>query len=217
MLPHDYQKADKIGVGRLMMAILVSTFTFYMIPGLFGAPLKLLSGLTPPIHYAESLGSFGNGAALHQDIPEHAHIGPHGLLLFDDYEKGLAYAKKVNKPVMLDFTGDACANCRQMEDKVWSDSEILPILRDQLVIISLVCDRKIDLPVEEQYISETTGKEIVTIGNKWTDFQISRYKSNSQPLYVILNTDGKDISKPIANTSKEEYKAWLKKGVSNFK
>lgn len=218
MLPHDYQKADKIGVGRLMMAILVSTFTFYMIPGLFGAPLKLLSGLTPPIHYAESQGGFGNGVANNQAIPEHAHIGPHGLILFDDYDAGLAYAKKVGKPVMLDFTGDACANCRQMEDKVWSDNEILPILKDKLVIISLVCDRKIELPKDQQYISKTTDKEIVTIGNKWTDFQITRYKSNSQPLYVILDNDGNDLSeKPIANTSKEEYKAWLEEGISKFK
>ncbi|MEZ4854126.1 protein-disulfide reductase DsbD family protein [Flavobacterium sp.] len=217
MLPHDYQKADKIGVGRLLMAILVSTFTFYMIPGLFGAPLKLLSGLTPPIHYAESQGGFGNNSIPNQVIPEHAHIGPHGLILFDDYEAGLAFAKKVNKPVMLDFTGDACANCRQMEDKVWSDNAILPILKEQLVIISLVCDRKIELPKKEQYISKTTGKEIVTIGNKWTDFQITRYKSNSQPLYVILDTEGKDLSeKPIANTNKEDYLEWLKASISKF-
>lgn len=218
MLPHDYQKTDKIGVGRLIMAILVSTFTFYMIPGLWGAPLKLLSGLTPPIHYAESSSGFGNGGVAHiSEIPEHAHIGPHGLLLFEDYESGLAYAKKVNKPVMLDFTGDACANCRQMEDKVWSDKEVLPILREKLVIISLVCDRKIELPKEQQYISETTGKEIVTIGNKWTDFQISRYKSNSQPLYVILDNNGNDLIEPIANTSKDKYLAWLKRGISKFK
>lgn len=218
MLPHDYQKADKLGVGRLIMAILVTTFTFYMIPGLWGAPLKLLSGLTPPIHYAESTGGFGNGGVAHTtEIPEHAHIGPHGLILFEDYESGLAHAKKENKPVMLDFTGDACANCRQMEDKVWSDNEVLPILREQLVIISLVCDRKIELPKEQQYISETTGKEIVTIGNKWTDFQISRYKSNSQPLYVILDNNGNDLIEPIANTSKDEYLAWLKRGISKFK
>lgn len=219
MLPHDYQKADKLGVGRLLMAILVTTFTFYMIPGLWGAPLKLLSGLTPPIHYSESTGSFGNsgGTGTVNEVPEHAHLGPHGLILFDDYEHGLAYAKKVGKPVMLDFTGDACANCRQMEDKVWSDKEVLPLLRNKLIIISLVCDRKIELPKEKQYISETTGKEIVTIGNKWTDLQISRYKSNSQPLYVILDTNGNDLIKPIANTSKEEYLAWLKKGLANFK
>lgn len=218
MLPHDYEKADKIGVGRLMMAIIVTTFTFYMIPGLWGAPLKILSGLTPPINYAESVSGFGNTASSTSDLPEHAHAGPHGLITFDDYEIGLAYAKKVNKPVLLDFTGDACANCRKMEDNVWSNESVLKILREKVVIISLVCDRKIELPKSEQFVSKTTGKEVVTIGNKWTDFQITRYKSNSQPLYVILDSDGNDLSKPIAFTfDVEEYQKWLEDGIAKFK
>lgn len=218
LLPHDSVQNGRISVSRLLMAIIVTSFTFYMIPGLWGAPLKLLSGLTPPIHYAESIGGIGGSGHSVGEVPEHAHVGPHGLILFDDYETGLAYAKKVNKPVMLDFTGDACANCRQMEDKVWSDNGILPILKNELVIISLVCDRKIELPKEKQYVSKTTGKEIRTIGNKWTDFQITRYKSNSQPLYVILDTEGNDLSnKPIANTSVEKYKAWLEDGIAKFK
>lgn len=215
MLPHDYEKADKIGVGRLVMAIIVTTFTFYMIPGLWGAPLKILSGLTPPVNYAESASGFGNGGTSKSDLPEHAHAGPHGIVAFEDYETGLAYAKKVGKPVLLDFTGDACANCRKMEDNVWSNTSILPILKEKVVLISLYCDRKIELPKEQQFISKTTGKEIVTIGNKWTDFQITRYKSNSQPLYVILNTDGEDKSKPIAYTTDiQEYKKWLEDGIA---
>lgn len=218
MLPHDYEKADKIGVGRLIMGILVTTFTFYMIPGLWGAPLKILSGLTPPMNYAESVSGFGSSSANKSDLPEHAHSGPHGLVTFEDYETGLAYAKKVNKPVLLDFTGDACANCRKMEDNVWSDPSVLNILKEKVVLISLVCDRKIELPKNQQYVSKTTGKEVVTIGNKWTDFQITRYKSNSQPLYVILDTDGKDLSKPIAFTfDKQEYKNWLEQGIAKFK
>lgn len=218
MLPHDYEKANKIGVGRLMMAIIVTTFTFYMIPGLWGAPLKILSGLTPPMTYAESVSGFGNNGTSKSDLPEHAHIGPHGLITFDDYEIGLAYAKKVNKPVLLDFTGDACANCRKMEDNVWSNESVLSILREKVVIISLVCDRKIELPKAEQFVSKTTGKEVVTIGNKWTDFQITRYKSNSQPLYVILDTNGNDLSKPIAFTfDVQEYKKWLEDGIAKFK
>lgn len=218
MLPHDYERADKIGVGRLIMAIIVTTFTFYMIPGLWGAPLKILSGLTPPINYAESVSGFGNHSGNKTDLPEHAHLGPHGIVAFEDYEHGLAYAKKVNKPVLLDFTGDACANCRKMEDNVWSDATILPILKEKVVLISLYCDRKIELPKEQQYVSKTTGKEVVTIGNKWTDFQITRYKSNSQPLYVILDTDGNDLSKPIAFTfDKQQYKQWLEDGISKFK
>lgn len=217
MLPHDYQKTDKIGVGRLMMAIVVTAFTFYMIPGLWGAPLKILSGLTPPINYAESTNGFGSSSTNRGELPEHAHFGPHDIIAFEDYEYGLAYAKKVNKPVLLDFTGDACANCRKMEDNVWSDAAILKILKGDVVLISLYCDRKIDLPKNKQYISKTTGKEVVTIGNKWTDFQITRYKSNSQPLYVILDTDGNDLSKPIAFTfDKQEYKKWLEDGIAQF-
>ncbi|NHM02587.1 protein-disulfide reductase DsbD family protein [Flavobacterium difficile] len=217
MLPHDYEKADKIGVGRLVMAIIVTTFTFYMIPGLWGAPLKILSGLTPPVNYSESTSGFGNGGTSKSDLPEHAHAGPHGIIAFEDYEHGLAYAKKVGKPVLLDFTGDACANCRKMEDNVWSDQRILPILKEKVVLISLYCDRKIELPKDQQYVSKTTGKEVVTIGNKWTDFQISRYKSNSQPLYVIISNDGEDLEgfDPMAfNTDILEYKKWLEDGIA---
>ncbi|WP_136669206.1 cytochrome c biogenesis protein CcdA [Flavobacterium sp. H122] len=219
MLPHDYEKADKIGVGRLSMAIIVTTFTFYMIPGLWGAPLKILSGLTPPSTYSEIPN--GLGGTTNNDksaLPEHAHYGPHGIITFDDYETGLAYAKQVNKPVLLDFTGDACANCRKMEDNAWSNPEVLSILKEKLVVISLVCDRKIELPKEQQYVSKTTGKEVVTIGNKWSDLQITRYKSNSQPLYVILDNEGNDLSEPIAYTSDiQEYKTWLENGIKNFK
>ncbi|WP_298396153.1 cytochrome c biogenesis protein CcdA [Flavobacterium sp.] len=218
MLPHDYEKADKIGVGRLVMAILVTSFTFYMIPGLWGAPLKILSGLTPPSTYSESPSGFGNTVASAEALPEHAHSGPNGIIAFDDYKYGLEYAKKVNKPVLLDFTGDACANCRKMEDNVWSKPEVLSILKNDVVLISLYCDRKIELPKAEQYVSKTTGKEVVTIGNKWTDFQITRYKSNSQPLYIILDTDGKDLNKPIAFTfDANDYKKWLEDGISKFK
>jgi thiol:disulfide interchange protein DsbD len=217
MLPHDYEKADKIGVGRLMMAIIVSTFTFYMIPGLWGAPLKILSGLTPPMTYVESTSGFGNGNSSTTELPEHAHKGPHGIVAFENYELGLAYAKKVGKPVLLDFTGDACANCRKMEDNVWSDKSILPILKEKVVLISLYCDRKIELPKSQQYLSKTTGKQVITIGNKWTDLQISRYKSNSQPLYVIIDNKGNDLEgvTPMAfNTNIEEYKKWLENGIA---
>ena len=218
MLPHDYEKADRIGVGRLMMAIVVTAFTLYMIPGLWGAPLKILSGLTPPINYAESTTGFGSASSSNTKVPEHAHLGPHGIIAFEDYETGLAYAKEVNKPVLLDFTGDACANCRKMEDKVWSDPGVLKILKEDIILISLYCDRKIDLPKDRQYVSKTTGKEVVTIGNKWTDFQITRYKSNSQPLYVILDKDGNDLTIPIAaEYDIQVYKKWLEDGIAKSK
>lgn len=221
MLPHDYDSNVKLSVGRLYMAIFVSLFTIYLIPGLWGAPLKILSGFTPPLNYSESpygIGNANNGATTSfSELPEHSHLGPHGIVAFEDYEQGLAYAKKVKKPILLDFTGDACANCRKMEDFVWSSQEILPILKEEIVLISLYCDRKIKLPKEAQYVSKETGKEIVTIGNKWSDFQITRYKNNAQPLYVLLDDQGNDISLPIGYTPDiEEYKAWLEEGIANF-
>jgi thiol:disulfide interchange protein len=216
MLPHDYEKVDKIGVGRLVMAIIVTTFTFYMVPGLWGAPLKILSGLTPPMTYAESVSGFGNGVAAKTELPEHAHAGPQGIIAFEDYEHGLAYAKKVGKPVLLDFTGHTCANCRKMEDNVWSDPSILAILKEKVVLISLYCDSNVKLKEGDEYVSKSTGYKINTLGNKWTDLQISRYKSNSQPLYVIIDNDGNDLDgfEPMAfNTDLQEYKKWLEEGI----
>ena len=221
MLPHD-SPIFYLSVGRLYMAILVSIFTLYLIPGLWGAPLKLISGFPPPMTYSES----PNGVGYKNDgnlgtmvaLPEHAHKGPHGIVAFHDYEKGLAYAKKVGKPILLDFTGYACVNCRKMEDFVWSKPQILPILKDDFVLISLYVDAKEELPKEEQYVSKETGKEIVSVGNKWSDYQITRYKNNAQPYYIILDDNGKYLNKPVGYTPDvEEYKAWLDKGLQAFK
>ena len=142
----------------------------------------------------------------------------HGVIAFDDYEYGVAYAKKVGKPILLDFTGDACVNCRKMEDFVWSTNEILPTLKDKVVLISLYVDRKIPLPKDKQYVSKETGKEIVTIGNKWSDMQITRYKNNAQPYYIVLDSEGKDLNSPVGYTPDvAEYKKWLEDGISKFK
>ena len=221
MLPHD-SPISHLSVGRLYMAILVSMFTLYLIPGLWGAPLKLISGFPPPMTYSESptgvgYKNEGNVGTL-LALPEHAHKGPHGIIAFHDYDKGLAYAKEMNKPVLLDFTGYACVNCRKMEDFVWSKPEILPMLKDDFVLISLYVDSKEELPKAEQYVSPETGKEIVTVGNKWSDFQITRYKNNAQPYYIILDDNGKDLTKQIGYTPDvEEYKTWLEDGLSKFK
>lgn len=221
MLPHD-SPISHLSVGRLYMAILVSMFTLYLIPGIWGAPLKLISGFPPPMTYSES----PNGVGYKNDgnlgtvvaLPEHAHKGPHGIIAFHDYEKGLAYAKEVGKPILLDFTGYACVNCRKMEDYVWSTPEILPMLKDEFVLISLYVDDKKELPKAEQYVSKETGKEIVTIGNKWSDFQITRYENNAQPYYIVLDDNGKDLNKPVGYTPDvKEYKAWLEEGLSKFK
>jgi len=222
-LPHD-GPSSSISVGRLSLGLLVLAFTVYLIPGLWGAPLKLISGFPPSATYSESPYGLGSskdsGSASATTLPEGAHDGPHGIVAFDDYAAGLAYAKKINKPVLIDFTGYACVNCRKMEDNVWSDERIMSILNKDIVLISLYVDYKKDLPESEQYISKTTGKSIKTIGNKWSDFQISKYAVNSQPYYVLLNNDEVPVDgvKPVGYTPDiEEYQNWLKSGLDKLK
>ena len=148
-LPHDSPIAH-ISVGRLGLGLIVLSFTVYMVPGLWGAPLNLISAFPPPQDYSES--PYGVGfskiggsemASSHDDLPEGAHLlAPHDILAFNDYDKGLAYAKKVGKPVMLDFTGWACVNCRKMEQNVWPKPGILDILKNKVVLVSLYVDDK---------------------------------------------------------------------------
>lgn len=222
-LPHD-SPTPHISVGRLLMGLLVLTFTVYLIPGLWGAPLKIINAFPPPMEYSESpMGlnvAGGSGSVAKIDLPEGAKLGPHGLVVFDNYQYGLAYAKKVNKPIMLDFTGFACVNCRKMENNVWSDAKVLSILKDQIVLISLYVDDKRELPKAQQFISPTTGAEIETIGDKWTDFMISKYKTNTQPLYVLTDLEGNSLNteKPtISYVGVDEYYEWLNAGIGKFK
>ncbi|BDU25260.1 thioredoxin family protein [Flavobacterium sp. GSB-24] len=223
-LPHD-SPMNHISVGRLYLGLLTLVFTMYLIPGLWGAPLKLISAFPPPPQYSESpfgVGGSGNGAVSGEPIkglPEGAELGPHGIMVFHDYEDGVAYAKEINKPIMLDFTGYACVNCRKMENNVWSDPTVLPILKNDVVLISLYVDDKRELPKEEQFTT-ASGDKIITAGDKWTDFMISKYKTNTQPLYVITDLEGNNLNntKPtISYVSTEEYLKWLKEGISNFK
>lgn len=219
-LPHD-SPLPYISVGRLYLGILVLTFTVYLIPGLWGAPLKLISGFPPPSNYSESPFGFGAAPAMPSGegvLPEGAKLAAHGIIAFEDYDKGLAYAKEVNKPVLLDFTGYACVNCRKMEDYVWSDERVLSILKEEVVLISLYVDYKKELPKEEQKVSETTGKMIKTIGNKWSDLQIRKYKANAQPYYVLMGLDEENLNDPVGYTPDiEEYQQWLTSGIANFK
>ena len=220
-LPHD-SPLTHISVGRLSLGLLVLSFTIYMIPGLWGAPLKLINAFPPPIEYSESplgFGSLGNNSST-TILPNGAKLGPHQIVVFDDYQKGLDYAKTVNKPIMLDFTGFACVNCRKMENNVWSESQVLSILKNEVVLISLYVDDKRALPKSEQFISKTTGSEIETIGDKWTDFMITKYKTNTQPLYVITDLEGNslnDLKPTISYVGVDEYETWLKTGISKFK
>lgn len=218
-LPHD-SPSSSISVGRLSVGLLILVFTIYLIPGLWGAPLKLISGFPPPMTYSES--PYGVGGSNREStsaiaLPDGAHKGPHDIMAFTDYEKGLAYAKSVNKPILLDFTGFACVNCRKMEDYVWSDPRILSILNNEVVLISLYVDDKRELPIEEQYVSKETGKKIKSIGNKWSDFQITRYKANAQPYYIILDTKEKSLNQPVGYMPDiTEYEQWLKYGIKQF-
>lgn len=220
-LPHD-SNIQHISVGRLFMGLLVVTFTVYLIPGLWGAPLKIISGFPPPLHYSESPKGVGGSHGISSganNLPDGAKSGAHGIMSFIDYDKGIEYAKKVNKPVLLDFTGFACVNCRKMEDYVWSDPEILKILNNDVVLISLYVDDKKELPENEKYISPETGRSIKSIGNKWSDFQITKYKANAQPYYLVLDSQGNTLSNhpESYNPNIEEYKTWLLDGISKFK
>jgi thiol:disulfide interchange protein len=221
-LPHDSQLSH-ISVGRLYLGLITLAFTVYLIPGLWGAPLKLISAFPPPMEYSESplgVGGSNVGSTSTAALPEGAKLGPHQIVVFDDYEKGLAYAKTVNKPIMLDFTGHACVNCRKMENNVWSDAAILPILSNEVVLISLYVDDKRELPKAEQFVSKSTGAEIETIGDKWTDFMISKYNTNTQPLYVLTDLEGNslNVNQPtISYVSVSEYLTWLNVGIANFK
>ncbi|WP_278022540.1 protein-disulfide reductase DsbD family protein [Flavobacterium ginsengisoli] len=220
-LPHD-SPLNHISVGRLGFGLIVLSFTIYLIPGLWGAPLKLISGFPPPMQYSESpnrLGVSGNSELKTTgSLPEGAEHGPQNIITFHDYNKGMEYAKKVGKPVLIDFTGYACVNCRKMEELVWSDPKVLGVLNNDVVLISLYVDDKKELPETEQYISETTGKKIKTIGNKWSDLQIKTYKANAQPFYVIVDHNSVNLTEPSAyNPNIEEYYGWLQSGIGKFK
>lgn len=223
-LPHD-SPLTHISVGRLSLGLLVLTFTIYMIPGLWGAPLKLISGFPPAMNYSESpygvgftkLGSGGSTSA-NEEFPEGAYLGPHDIISFHDYETGLAYAKKIGKPVLIDFTGHACVNCRKMEERVWSEPKILNLLKEDIVLISLYVDDKRPLPEGEEFISEISGKKLRYIGQKWSEFQILRYEANAQPFYVLMGHDEENLIAPVGYTPDiETYYAWLQKGVAAFK
>jgi thiol:disulfide interchange protein DsbD len=221
-LPHD-SPVQHISVGRLCLGLITLTFVIYLIPGLWGAPLKLISGFPPPMSYSESPSGVGysktGGFMSNSDneLPENAELGEYDIISFHNYQDGVEYAKKVNKPILLDFTGYACVNCRKMEQRVWGETQVLDKLKNDVVLISLYVDSKKDLPEGEQYTSETTGKRIRTIGNKWSDFQIKNYGANAQPYYVMLTPNEELLSQPVGYTPDvEEYNNWLKKSLENF-
>jgi thiol:disulfide interchange protein DsbD len=205
--PHD-SPHDKIGIGRKGLAAVVIAFVIYLLPGLTNTPyanLQLLSGFPPPLFYS---------------VYEKESNCPLDINCFKDYEEGLAYAKANNKPIMIDFTGWACVNCRRMEENVWVKPEIYNRLNNDYVLISLYVDDRKELPAEDQFEYETnTGrkKKIKTIGNKWATLQTETFQNNSQPYYVLMTPDEELLNVPVGYTPDvEEYKSFLDCGLDAF-
>jgi thiol:disulfide interchange protein len=215
-MSHD-SKVESLSVTRLLFSLIFMMFSVYLATGLWGAKLKLLSGVLPPETYAENQ-FHGNSNSLNTKDNSKEKKCPNGLTCFFDYEEGLEYAKLVNKPILLDFTGFSCANCRRMEENVWTVPEIDKLIRDEYVLISLYVDDEYNLlPENKQYISKVSAKKITTYGAKWKDLQIERFQELSQPLYVLLHHDETILQKPIAyETNADIYKDFLQKGLKRF-
>jgi thioredoxin-related protein len=224
---HD-SKLSYLSVPRLFLAIMVLSFTVYMVPGLWGAPLKFLSGLLPPQStqdfdlYTAVLnrgGQPGNIPANDQAPHKYASLfeKPAGLNPFFDYDEGMAYAAKVHKPVMIDFTGHACVNCRKMEANVWTDRKVYECINQQYVLIQLYVDDKTDLASTEQ-TTTPQGRVIKTIGSKWSDLEALKFQANSQPFYVLLDNKGKLLVPPGgADYDPVSYLRFLDSGLQAYK
>ncbi len=222
---HD-DEATSISVPRLFMAIATFTFVLYLFPGLFGAPLKALSGYLPPqetLEFDLSKSSAKSNNKHNSDelgevrFKELFHL-PHDLNGFFDYKQALAYAKKVNKPIFIDFTGHGCVNCREMEANVWSDPAVLKKLQEDYVILALYVDDKTELPESEWYTSTRDNKQKKTIGKQNADLQISKYNANAQPFYVLIDSDEKVLVEPTAyDLNIQNFVKFLDAGKAAFK
>jgi len=220
-----------LSVPRLFLAIITFSFVMYMIPGMFGAPLKALSGYLPPMHsldfnitkiVRDNAGSGGTANTNNEicETPKYhdfLHL-PHGLNGYFDYEQALACSKEQDKPVFVDFTGHACVNCREMEANVWSDPQVLKILREEYIVVALYVDDKTKLPKSEWITSSYDGKVKKTVGKKFADLQITDYNVNAQPYYVLLNGDAGMLNQPHAyDLNVDHFVEFLKKGIKNYK
>ncbi len=223
-----------ISVPRLLLAIITFSFVIYMVPGMFGAPLKALSGYLPPEtsldfdltriirEEVKAFSGSGNGGNTTSALCEKPRYGdflklPHGLDGYFDYKQGLACAKKMNKPLFIDFTGHGCVNCREMEANVWSAPPVLQRLREKFIVTALYVDDKTEVPENEWVTSKYDGKVKKSIGKIYADLQISRYNINSQPYYVLLDTAGNLLAQPRAyNLNVDEFVKWLDGALENF-
>ncbi|HTA82586.1 MAG TPA: cytochrome c biogenesis protein CcdA [Bacteroidia bacterium] len=223
---HHDSDIKYVSVFRLMIAIFAFAFSVYLMPGLFGAPLRLISGFPPPSFYNEgwSLGGNESKTAVADTSKVHAHpkfgrkIGcPLNLSCFHDYSEALAYSKQVGKPVMIDFTGFSCTNCRRMEENVWPDSRVLPLIQNDYVLVSLYVDDPTELPDSLKYTSKTTGEKVETYGQKWSDMEVVTYQVNSQPYYALVDNNSNLLTPARGYTPDiEEYAKFLQEGKNNF-
>ena len=214
-----------ISIPRLFLGGAAFVFAFYLMPGLWGAPLKAVSALVPPLSTQDFVigqeSSNGNQVTTpahpKRKYSEFLHI-PHNIDGFFDYEEALAYAKEVKKPLFLDFTGHGCVNCREMEARVWSDPRVLKKLKEDYIVVSLYTDDKKALPENEQFDSKVLETKVNTVGKKFKHLQAERFNTISQPYYVLLGTDEKElVSPPIGvEFNIKKYLQYLDKGLSEF-
>ncbi len=228
VLPHD-SKLEKTPVSRLLLAICSFSFVVYMVPGMFGAPLPLLSGYLPPITTMEGEDlytnkNFGGNNGKNEEknlyalTKETKHLKfPYQLQGVFSYKEALKYAKKMNKPIFIDFTGHSCANCRKMEENVWGKKEVLAKLQNDFILTGLYVDDRTELPKSEWYISEVDKEEKKTIGEQNADFQIQRFQNNAQPYYCILDTEGNLLLPPQSyDLDVQKFVDFLEKGKKKF-
>jgi thiol:disulfide interchange protein DsbD len=206
--PHDSKIKNRFSAARLTLSAFFLVSGVYFTTGVFGAGLELISGFPPPMFYSYGLGQ-------DQQEAENSHC-PQGIPCEHDFEVALERARIEKKPILIDFTGWACVNCRRMEEGVWTDPEVKKLMSEKYVLVSLYVDEKKELPQAEQFVSCVTGKNIKTVGNKWSNMQVVNFKTNSQPQYVLLSPDGKQLASPVGYTTKENYLNFLKLGLEAF-
>ncbi len=222
-----------VSVPRLILAIITFTFVVYMIPGMWGAPLKALAGYLPPqqsldfdlnaIIHNEVKAASGGGREINTslcDAPKYKEFLelPHQLEGYFDYSQALSCSRKLNKPLFIDFTGHGCVNCREMEARVWSDPQVLNRLRENYIVTALYVDDKTEVPQNEWITSKYDGKVKKSIGKIYADLQISRFNVNAQPYYVLLDTTGNLLTTPKAyDLNVDNFIKFLDTGFENFK
>lgn len=213
-----------ISVPRLGLAIVVFSFAVYLIPGMWGAPLKALSGYLPPMSSHDfDVNQIVRDSETQTSLSEKPKYGeflhlPHGIKGYYEYEQGMRVAKQLNKPVFIDFTGHGCVNCREMEANFWSDPRVLSMLKNDYLVIAVYVDDKTDLPQNEWITSTFDGKVKKTLGQKNADLQITKYNVNAQPYYVLLDNEEKLLAKPRSyDLDVEAFVEFLENGLKEYK